>query len=171
MPSFPSSTPCCPSRSRFTTQRLDPFTTLSSLLVHEFYPVHQASPTAFLYPYTYRIHMHVYTTYSPVDLSCFPPWIHVHPRFPLTPFETSIIIIITSYPTSLCLHSTHSWYTPLLHQLSICISRFLAWLLVHSSSPADPSVKFTSTLSHEFISPTRHRFFTPTTACVSYPRY
>ena len=115
-------------------------------------------PTAFLYPYTYRI-LFTFTSYSPVDLFCFPPWIHVHPRFLLTPLETSTIVIIKSYPTSLYFHSAHSWYVRLLHRSSICVSRFLAWFLVHSSSPVDPSIKFTCTLFHEFISRTRHRFF------------
>ena len=138
----------------------DPFTTLSNVLVHESYSIHQASP--------HRIFVPIYTPHScsrshltRQSTFCFPLWFHVHPRFPLTSFETSItitLIITTSYPTSLYFHSTHSWYIRLLHRSSIYISRFLAWLLVHSSFPVDPSIKFTCTWFHEFISPTPSPF-------------
>jgi len=77
---------------------------------------HLFSFIAFLYPYA----TFTFPSYSLADLVCF----HVHPRFCLTSFETSIIIMIASYPTPLYFHSTHSWYIGLLHRSSFAFLGF-----------------------------------------------
>lgn len=95
--------------------------------------------------------------------------IHVHPRFHLAPFETFIVIIITSYPTSSYSHPTRSWYIGLLHRLS---SAFLglwcgvSFIFHFRWIPQSIHMHF----SHESY-PLTPSLFTFTTARVSYPRY
>jgi len=158
---LPLSTHCCLFHPRFTTQRPDTFTTLSKVLFHEstkrFFPL-----ITFLYPYA----AFTFPSYSLVDPVCF----HVHPRFCLTSFETSIIIIITPYHTPLYFHSTRSWYIGLLHWPSSALLGLLCGF-----SPILHSQWMLQSSSHAYFSqihiPLTPSLFTFTTTCVSYPGY
>lgn len=168
---FPPSTPLCLSHPRFTTQRLDPFTTLSNLLVHESYPVHRASP--------HRIFVPIYTPHP-----CARSKRTRQSTFLVFHLGFMYILVVSSRRLKRPLSS--SLYRTLHHSTSILpipgtslysISRpfaFLGFLSGFSFTlhlrriPQSSSHPLYLTNSY---SPHAIAFFTPTTACVSYPRY